>query len=408
MPSAFESVLSGSKTQEAARQQGDVLGELARQYAGEQAQLGGQARGLAAQQTAEVAPFRTPWLQQLYNFAATEGQVLPFRMEAPEQTPLPSYAPGVTRGGTAGYQEAMQRLLTTGQLAPGTEQGPTAYNRLPVAQAGIAQAGAAQAPGSAAAQYTPPTFDAYSTATREATENAFQQARQQTIEGADVRGGQLGTALTNTSIARGSQLASNAERLAALQNQYGQQNAQFAANLSLQNIGQANQVNLANAQMGNQVNLANMSQANQVALANAGMANQYGVGQEQFAATMEARRQMANQSAAMAQYGTAAQQTQQDIAGMNQFAQQRAQFQQLQENARVAAINEQRQRIYSQMSGVAQTAPTNQIQALLSSAGLLNPVGFANAGTGAYNASTGSKNAKTQAISSYGAMAAAA
>ena len=392
MPSAFESVLSGSKTQEAARQQGDVLGELARQYAGEQAQLGGQARGLAAQQTAEVAPFRTPWMQQLQNFAQSEGQLLPFRMEAPEQTPLPSYAPGVTRGGTAGYQEAMQRLLTTGQLMPGTEQGPTAYNRLP-----IAQAGTAQAPGSAAATYAPPTFDAYSTATREATENAFQQARQQTIEGADVRGGQLGTALTNTSIARGSQLASNAERLAGLQNQYGQQNAQFAANLALQNIGQANQVNLAN-----------MSQANQVNLANAGMTNQYGVGQEQFAATMEARRQMANQSAAMAQYGTAAQQTQQDIAGMNQFAQQRAQFQQLQENARVAAINEQRQRIYSQMSGVAQTAPTNQIQALLSSAGLLNPVGFANAGTGAYNASTGSKNAKTQAISSYGAMAAAA
>ena len=392
MPSVFTSVLSGAKTQEAARQQGDTFSGLATDYAQQQAQLGGEARNLAAQQTAEVGPFRTPWMQQLQNFAQSEGQLLPFRMETPGQTPLPNYEPGMTREGTAGYREAMQRLLTTGQLMPGTEQGPTPYNRLP-----IAQAGTAQAPGSAAAQYTPPTFDAYSTATREATENAFQQARQQTIEGADVRGGQLGTALTNTSIARGSQLASNAERLAALQNQYGQQNAQFAADLALRNIGQANQVNLANA-----------AQANEMALANAGMTNQYGVGQEQFAATMEARRQQANQSAAMTQYGAAERQLSADVEAMNRYGNQQAQFRQLQENARAAAINEQRQRVYGQMSGVAQAAPTNQIQAILSSAGLLNPVGFANAGIGGYNASTASKNAKTQAISSYGSMAAGA
>ena len=76
-------MFSGAKTQEAARQQGDTFSGLATDYAQQQAQLVGEARNLAAQQTAEVAPFRTPWLQQLQNFAATEGQVLPFRMEAP-------------------------------------------------------------------------------------------------------------------------------------------------------------------------------------------------------------------------------------------------------------------------------------------------------------------------------------
>ena len=309
----------------------------------------GQARGNMAgemQQGGELMPG-----------SETSGGPLPYSLQRARDVGLPAWQQGQLAETRGGYQEGLRQFLTTGQLGPGLARGPAA------------QAETAQAQAAPGVQYTPPTFNAYNTATREGTENAYAQARQQALESADVRGGQLGTQLGAIGISRAGQLAQNAQTLAALQNQYGQQNAQFGATVGVQNAAQANQVGLANAGM-----------ANQVGLANAAMANQQAQG---------------NQAAALGQYGIGAQALQADVTGGNAFAQQQAQQQQAQNNLwTYGQVNPAQQALYGQVSSLGAQAVPSYLSQLLSSAGLLSPASAAGAAGGLYSAQSQAKQAK--------------
>lgn len=374
------SVLTGGKgnASDAANHGNQFAGYAAGMLDRQQAQYT-RANDLANLQAGTTEPIRAGYMAGQELNAGT-GQ-LPYQLQVSPTFDFGQAGQGTNAPTQAGYQGAMQNLVTRGQLMPGSANEGPGYQGAQLYQG--TQAGNVQ--------YNAPNFNQYNTATREGTENAYTQARQQVLEGSDARGGQLSQGLTQTSLARGSQLAENAQNLAALQNQYGQQNAQFGANVGLQNAARFQQGSLANA----------------------GMLNQYGVSQAQLQAQYGQEIANRNQAAAMGQYGQMAQQYGTDIGAQNQFSLANTQNAQTQANAfNYGQLNPAQRELYNQRGQMATNQYQQQINTALGVANSMNPAGVGGVGASYFGQSNQAMANKYQALSSgagiavMGAMAA--